>query len=113
MEAILINTIRQTISSNLEDHQFSVELLSRKVGISKPQLYRKLKADLGVSANRLITLMRIEKAKTILEQDALEISHVAYSIGFSDPDYFSKVFKREVGMRPSEYRKEKMLEKYA
>ena len=105
MEIAFIDNIRHTIASNLDNHHFSVEHLSRKIGVSKPQLYRRLMASLGCSANRLITSMRIEKAKEILQKEDIEICSVAYRIGYSDPDYFSKVFKKEVGMRPSEYRK--------
>ncbi len=104
MENPTLYRVKNIIQAHLHDDQFSVESLSRKAAISKPQLYRKLMADCGQSANHLIRDMRVEKAKILLRDKDMSIAEVAFSTGFSDPDYFGKVFKKVVGMRPSEYK---------
>ena len=100
----MIEEIKSIIEQHLDDNRFSVEILSQKAAMSKPQLYRKLKSEAGVSAGQLITRLRVHKAKKMLEESDQQIASIAYQTGFSDPDYFSKVFKKEVGMNPSEYR---------
>ena len=104
MEPSILFHVKNIIQAHLADDQFSVEALSRKAAISKPQLYRKLMADCGQSANHLIRDMRVEKAKTLLKDKDITIAEVAFATGFSDPDYFGKVFKKVVGMRPTEFK---------
>ena len=70
------------------------------------QLYRKLKAVTGWSVNSLIREVRITEAKKKLKNPEMNISEIAYQLGFSDPLYFSKYFKKEVGVAPVQYRKE-------
>jgi len=70
------------------------------------QLYRKLKAVTGWSVNSLIREVRITEAKKLLKNPEMNISEIAYQLGFSDPLYFSKYFKKEVGVAPVQYRKE-------
>lgn len=60
---------------------------------------------MGYSASVLIRRMRVEKAKELLERSTLNISEVSYLVGFSDPGYFSKVFKAETGVPPNEWGK--------
>ncbi len=105
MNQTLLSEIKSIIEDNLDDHQLTVEKLSRKAAISKPQLYRQLMANGGLSANKLITHLRIVKAKALLRNCNQQVSTIAYQTGFSDPNYFSKVFKKKVGMRPGEFRK--------
>ena len=104
MERDLIVEIKSIIETNFDDDCFSVEKLSRKAAISKPQLYRRLMASTGQSAHQIIQDMRLSKAKILLNDRELSIATVAFSIGFSDPNYFSKVFKKEFDMNPTEYR---------
>ena len=111
MEPKLIVEIKTIIESNFDDHQFTVEKLSREAAISKSQLYRKLTSTVGLSARQLITHIRIIKAKALLENSSHKISSIAYLTGFKDPDYFSKVFKKEVGMNPCDYRRSLQYEK--
>ncbi|TNF45015.1 MAG: AraC family transcriptional regulator, partial [Bacteroidetes bacterium] len=73
---------------------------------NKMQLYRKLKAVTGWSVNSLIREIRIREALRLLKHSEKNISEIAYQLGFSDPLYFSKYFKKEVGVAPQQYRKE-------
>jgi AraC-like DNA-binding protein len=70
------------------------------------QMYRKLKAVTGWSVNSLIREIRIREALKLLQHSEKNISEIAYQLGFSDPLYFSKYFKKEVGVAPQHYRKE-------
>jgi len=93
------------IEENLGDETLTNEKIEMHFNISKMQLYRKLKAVSGWSAGNLIREVRIRKARELLLRPELNISEVAYRLGFSDPLYFSKYFKKEVGMSPQQYRK--------
>ncbi len=95
--------LMDTIDEHLQNPAFSVELLSDLMGVSRTQLHRKLSALSGLSATMTIRQARIRKAKELLPDPNLNVSEVAYDVGFSDPNYFSRIFKKEVGMSPSEY----------
>jgi CheY-like chemotaxis protein/AraC-like DNA-binding protein len=106
VEDAFVLKLRGIIESHLDDAGFSVEQLCREAAMSRAQLFRKLRALTGQSAGGLIRSIRIAKAKQLLREDpSLTIAAVAYDTGFSDPDYFAKVFKEEVGVPPSEWRK--------
>ncbi|MCD7849093.1 MAG: helix-turn-helix transcriptional regulator [Parabacteroides sp.] len=69
------------------------------------QLYRKLKAVCGLSVSDVIRKVRVQKAISLLLTSENNVSEIAYKLGFSDPFYFSKVFKKETGMSPLQYKK--------
>jgi AraC-like DNA-binding protein len=69
--------------------------------------YQKLKAIIGLSPVDFIREMRIKRAKQLMESGEYNVSSVAYMTGFNDPKYFSKCFKKQFGMSPSEYGKER------
>ncbi len=103
MENEVLHRVKSIINAHLDDDQFSVDDLSREAAISKPQLYRKLMAGCGQSANHIIRDLRIEKAKDLLKEQNKTVVDIAFSTGFSDPDYFRKVFKKVTGVRPMEF----------
>lgn len=78
--------------------------MARYVFLSPSQLHRKLVAPTGYSAGMLIRLIRLNESKRLLRQTDLPISSIAYDCGFSKPDYFSTVFKKEFGQTPSKFR---------
>lgn len=92
------------IEVHLDDPDFTVERLSREVGMSRVQVHRKLKALTDSSASRHIRMLRMKKARELLKNPVLNISEVAYRVGYSDPAYFSRVFSKEFGVAPSEIR---------
>ena len=71
------------------------------------QLYRKVKALLGVNVNDYILTIRLQKAKYLLNEGELSISEISYKVGFSSAAYFSTVFKSKFQMTPKEYREKK------
>lgn len=97
-----LNTILETIESNISNENLSIQELCDAVNLERTQVYRKLKAISGKSASQLIKEVRLEKAKSLIENQELSISQVAYACGYKDVSYFSKSFKKYFGMRPSD-----------
>ena len=90
------------IQKNLSDSEFGVEDIGKQIGLSRVQLYRKVKAMTGSSVVDLLRKARLAKAKCLLESRSMSVSEVAYDVGFSAPSYFTKCFKDEYGMLPGE-----------
>ena len=95
--------MKEAILNQLSDEQLSVESLAEEIGMSRVQLYRKVSALTGMSVNEMIRKLRLQKAAQLLGQAWGPVSQVAYEVGFSNLSYFSKVFKEEFGVLPSEY----------
>tara|TARA_R110002074_G_scaffold265101_3_gene437346 strand:- start:31754 stop:34501 length:2748 start_codon:yes stop_codon:yes gene_type:complete len=106
IEQDFLSKINQIINENLDNSKFSVENLASVLNISRVQLYRKTKAILGVSISDYIQNIRLEKAKTLLQETQLTISEIAYATGFSSPNYFSTSFKNKFDNSPKAYREE-------
>lgn len=101
-----VNSLVDFIKSNLSDEELNNEKIELHFKTQKMQLYRKLKAVTGWSVHTLIREIRIREAIRLLLSSEMNISEIAYNLGFSDPLYFSKYFKKEVGVAPQQYRKE-------
>lgn len=96
-----LKEVFEVIQQNLENEQFSVDDVARKVGFSRSQLHRKLKAIINKSPNQLIVEMRLIEAKRMLENRIGTVSEIAYSVGYSSLPYFTKSFKKHFGILPS------------
>lgn len=88
---------------NIANRNFVVEDMARHLGMSRTAYYNKMKSITGLSPIDFIKQMRIKKALKLMEDKSLSISDIAYRVGFSDPKYFSKCFKAEMGMSPTQY----------
>lgn len=97
-----LNQLHAIIQKNLSDSEFGVEDIGKGIGLSRVQLYRKVKAMTGSSVVDLLRKARLAKAKRLLESRSMSVSEVAYDVGFSAPSYFTKCFKEEYGMLPGE-----------
>lgn len=96
--------IIESVNKHLSDPDFSQAQVMEEMHISKSTLYRKVKALTGLSCAAFIANIRMKAACRILtEKKRISVSELAYAVGYSDPRYFSNAFKREFGMRPSEY----------
>lgn len=84
-----------------------VEDIARQTGVSRSHLYRSFQSEFGCSPSEYLTNYRIQRAKQLLSHSDLTVNVVAASVGYEDPLYFSRVFHRETGMSPTEYRKQK------
>ena len=96
---------RQVIEGNLSNEDFNVHDFSRALGLSRTQVHRKLQALTGLATTHFITRVRLAQAREMLlvEQD-LQIAEIAYRVGFRDPNYFTRRFKEEFGVTPSDLR---------
>lgn len=95
-----LKQLHAIIQQNLSDSEFSVEDIGKQIGLSRVQLYRKVKAMTGSSVVDLLRKARLAKAKRLLETRSMSVSEVAYDVGFSAPSYFTKCFKEEYGILP-------------
>lgn len=104
-EDSFIRKVREEVLAHLSDQGFTVERLAEAIHLSRTQLFRKIKALTGRSVSQLINQIRVEQAEILLLQTDQTVSEIAYQTGFSDPNYFMRVFSRERGMSAGEWRK--------
>ena len=97
-----LKQLQAIIQKNLSDSEFGVEDMGQQIGLSRVQLYRKVKAMTGSSVVDLLRKARLVKARRLLETRSMSVSEVAYEVGFSAPSYFTKCFKEEYGMLPGD-----------
>lgn len=105
-EDIFLSGLRTLIENNLADQDFGVDKLAFCVGMSVSALYRKLRALTGITVNDFIKAVRLGKAFELLKSGHYQVSEVATLVGFDDPKYFSREFKRVHGKLPSDVRRE-------
>lgn len=98
----VLKQLQAIIQKNLSDSEFGVEDMGQQIGLSRVQLYRKVKAMTGSSVVDLLRKARLAKARRLLETRSMSVSEVAYEVGFSAPSYFTKCFKEEYGMLPGD-----------
>ena len=91
------------VVTNIKRPELSVEELSSHLGMSRVHLYKKLKATTGKSPVEFIRLIRLKRGAQMLRESQLNVSEIAYQIGYNNPKYFSKYFKEEFGVLPSVY----------
>jgi DNA-binding response OmpR family regulator len=93
----------QVVEKNIDDSDLDIESFSTKAGVSRMQLYRKLHALTNMTVKEFIRHIRLKRAAQMLVQDKLNVSEVAYAVGFKDLSHFRKCFKQEFGMNASDY----------
>ena len=101
-EDVFIQKFRLYIETHLDDSDMTVETIGAELGLSRVQLYRKVKALTGYSPVELLRKSRLQKGRKLLETTGKTVSEVAYEVGFSAPSYFTKCFKDEFGISPSD-----------
>jgi len=101
-EAFLLR-VQEVIEQHLADAAFKAGQLPLSLDMSSMQVYRKLKALTGKSPSQFIRAYRLRRAVELLRAGDLNISETAYTVGFSDPSYFSRVFQQAYGSSPSDY----------
>ena len=95
----------EIVKKNLDNANFSVEQFALEIGMSRSALFLKLKSVTGQSSSEFIRTIRINNAAKLIRSMKYSISEIVYMVGFSDPKYFRTCFKKQFGMRPSEYLK--------
>jgi len=97
---------KKVVEERMADSDLSVEDISSDLGLSRVQLYRKMKALTGCSPVDLLRKARVARARDLLQSTDFSVSEIAYQVGFTSPSYFSKCFKDEYGIVPGDLRKE-------
>lgn len=114
-ESITITTldeefVQKTLScieKNMDKTEYSVEDLSKDLGLSRVHLYRKLQSITGQNPSEFVRSIRLKKAAQLLRDSQLNISEIAYEVGFTNPKYFTTCFKEEFGVTPTQFKIDK------
>ncbi|MBF0575015.1 substrate-binding domain-containing protein [Dysgonomonas sp. GY617] len=102
-EQNFIDSFRDYVESHISDSELNLDDVAKSIGLSKSQLYRKIKSLTNYSPNELIRIIRLKYAKHLLNSKDKTISEVAYEAGFSSPSYFTKCFKEFYNESPTSY----------
>lgn len=100
-ESQFVEKFRTIIQGNLGNSGLNVETISHEMGISRAQLYRKIKSITGISPNDIIREARMKRADRLLETTDKSVSEIAYEVGFSSPSYFTKCYREFFGRTPN------------
>jgi AraC-like DNA-binding protein len=99
----LLKKAIEVVETNMSNPLFSVEKMAKEVGMSRTNMHRKIKAITGFPPSELIRSIRLRKAAILLLSKADSVSQISFTVGFDDHSYFSKSFKKQFGVSPSEY----------
>jgi signal transduction histidine kinase/DNA-binding response OmpR family regulator len=102
-EDAFVSKVRKIAEEHLEDDGFGTTQLARLTGMSRSQLHRKITALTGHAASVFVNGVRLKKSKELLLHSDLNVSEIAYEVGL-EPNYFSRIFKEDTGMTPTEFR---------
>ena len=97
--------VMKSVNEHISDCDYSVDVLSEEVGMSRAQLHRKIKEITGLSTGKFIRNIRMDQAGRLIKEGKVNVTDVAYRVGFNDKSYFSTVFKQYYGVSPLEYSK--------
>jgi signal transduction histidine kinase/ligand-binding sensor domain-containing protein/DNA-binding response OmpR family regulator len=103
VDAQFLRQVIETIEKHMSDSNFNAVMLSRKVGMSRMQLYRKLRMLTNQTVHEFIRSIRLKRAVQLLEQKNKTITEVAFEVGFNDLTYFARCFRKQYQKSPSEY----------
>lgn len=95
-----MDNVVSVIENNLDNAEFGVDDLAHEIGMSRPVMYRKIKALTGMSIVEFVRHIKLHKADRLLRSGKYNVSEVMYMIGFNSMSYFSKAFKKEFGYLP-------------
>jgi DNA-binding response OmpR family regulator len=99
----LIEAAVKYVEANMDRADLSVEELSRELGMSRVHLYKRMRQVTGKTPTEFIRILRLKRAAQLLRESQLNVSEIAYKVGFNNPKYFSNYFKEEFGVLPSVY----------
>ncbi|UOQ54841.1 two-component regulator propeller domain-containing protein [Hymenobacter cellulosivorans] len=102
LDQTFLTKVEEAVEQHLDNGEFSVEMLSEEVALSRAQLHRKLKALTGQAPSDFIRSLRLRRAHVLLAARAGSVSEIAYQVGFNSPAHFSTSFSKQFGYAPSE-----------
>ena len=100
-----IQSIIDLIETNLDNPDLDNEFLGEKLNLSRTVLYSKIKALTGLGVHEFIKTIRVKKSVELLKKGKLNVSQIAYEVGFSSPSYYIRCFVKQFGVSPKEYAK--------
>lgn len=106
----MMTTLVAFINEHIEDEGLKIDELAEAVNLGRTVFYGKIKALVGMTPSDFLRRMRMQRAEELIVRSRLNFSEIAFKVGFSDPKYFTKCFKKETGMTPSEYRQKYLTE---
>jgi len=104
-DAKFIRRVIDLVEENMADLDFDLEMLARKLAVSRRQLFRKLRAAAGCSPNTFIRTLRLRRAAQLLTESQMTVTEITYAVGFSDLKYFRTIFRDYFGVTPGDYLK--------
>ncbi len=102
-DRIFLDRVAAIVMANISAPGFSVKALADEVGMSRTQLHRRLSALTQQNCGQFISTIRLERAADLLREEPLSIGEIAYRVGFKNPSYFTKCFKRRFGCLPKTF----------
>ena len=107
-DEMLMERVIKSINEHIGDSDYNIDMLCSDAGISRAHLHRKMKDMTGISVSEFIRNIRMEQAARLLREQKVNISQVAYSVGYSSLPYFSAVFRKHFGMAPREFAEQQL-----
>ncbi|MDR0938490.1 MAG: substrate-binding domain-containing protein [Mediterranea sp.] len=107
MDKAFVEKFKALIEAKMGDSALNVEDLGREMGLSRVQLYRKLKSLTNYSPNELLRIARLRRAASLLASSDLSVAEIGYEVGFTSPSYFAKCYKEQYGENPTDLLKRK------
>nr|WP_291596752.1 substrate-binding domain-containing protein [Bacteroides sp.] len=107
MDKDFVEKFKALIDAKMGDSNLNVEDLGKDMGLSRVQLYRKIKSLTNYSPNELLRIARLKKAASLLASSDMTVSEIGYEVGFSSPSYFTKCYKEQFGESPTDLLKRK------
>ena len=105
-DTIFAETLNEAIRKNMSNPELKIEDLGEQMGMSRVQLYRRVKALTGISPVELLRQMRLQRGYNLLVSTTKSVSEIAFEVGFNTPSYFSNCFKKQYGKYPTDVRGE-------
>lgn len=106
-DELFLEDLNEIITRNISNPHLDVEMIAGNMNVSRPTLYRKIKAISDLSPNELIRISRLKKAAELILQNKLSLSEISEKVGFSSQSYFSRSFSKQFEISPSEYARQK------
>jgi signal transduction histidine kinase/DNA-binding response OmpR family regulator/ligand-binding sensor domain-containing protein len=107
----LLKDAREYVEAHIAESELSVEELSRQLGMSRVNLYKRMVQLSGKTPIEFIRIIRLRRAAQLLRESQMHVSEIAFEVGFNNPKYFAKYFKEEFGMLPSAYQETHAIQK--
>ena len=103
----IMEKVMEFMEEQMDNAELTIDEFAEKLMLSRTIFYRKLKSIIGLTPVDFIREIRIKRAVQLIDSGEYNFSQVAYMTGFNDPKYFSKCFKKVIGITPSEYKEKK------